>query len=456
MNICVAIQLVSINVIMCVLERCSHFTPLSTHVYVLFCSLGGTKLVSHNTCVIDTKSCVDCFCDCMYNYTSYNAVPLLLNLVNGRVPVTHLHDYVNDREAETLGLSRPQLSSNPLQPPVSLHVNLMLDDTATERTIDALVEICSHCQWVEVKLKGLNMLGLNPAILNKFQLNFNALMSPIIDHVYLTGACFRDLKEIQSISSTLWVSCSGSLYVPRIPGNCKNFLLASRQGNSQLTKALHELSIKPPCLQAFCIMQQGLHLTDTLSAALSIFLQTVSGSLEYLQLQRWSFSSTDLKSLLQCTKLRVLSITGECQPMFMLPKHRASDIFTAISELPYLEFFQWSESLNLVTADLLSLRHLLRDSLRSLNHFHIGIFWLHLSTTDLENESYSPLGEVLLPLLSGKEGSDVCSTYRFTLENNNILEWLSVLRPQVCFRVGREMKVVTELHKAATVYNHLY
>ena len=417
------------------------------------------KLVSHNTCVIDTKSCVDWFCDCMYNYTSFNAVPLLLNLVNGRVPVIHLCDYVNDREAEILGLSRPQLSRpqlscSPLQPPVSLHVNLMLDDTATKPTIDALVEICSHRQWVEVKLKGLNILGLNPAVLKKFQLNFNALMSPIIDHVYLTGACFRELKEIQSISSTLWVSCDASL--PTIPGNCINILLASHEGNNQLTKTLHELSTEPQCLQAFCIMQQGLELTDALSAALSIFLQTVSGSLEYLQLQRWSFTSTDLKSLLQCTKLRVLSITEECLPTFTLPKRRASDIFTAISELPYLEFFQWSESLNLVTADLLSLRHLLRDSLRSLNHFHIGILWLHLSTTDLENESYSPLGEVLLPLLSGKEGSDMCSTYRFSLTNDRILEWLSVLRPQVCFRVGWKVKEVTELHKAATVYDHLY
>ena len=413
-------------------------------------------LVSHNTSVIHigTKSRVDNFCDHTYNYTLYNAVPLLLNLVNGRVPVTHLRDYVNDREAETLGLSRPQLSCSPLQPPVSLHVNIMLDDTTTKRTIDALVEICSHRQWVEVKLKGLNILGLSSRVLKKFQLNFYSLISPITDHVYLTGACFRELKEIQSVPSTLWVACDAPLLT--IPCNCTNFLLASREGNNQVAKILHKLSAEPPCLRAFCILQQGMDLTGALSDALGTFLLTVSGSLEYLQLQRWSFSSTDLKSLLECTKLRVLSITEDCVPTFALHKHSAGDIFTAISQLPHLEFFQWSENLNLTTVGLLSLHHILRESLRFLRHFHIGISWLHLSTTDLGNESYSPLEDVLLPLMNGKEGSDACTTYRFPFTHDRILEWLSVLRPRVCFRLGVKVNEVTQLHEAATVYDHLY
>ena len=390
----------------------------------------------------------------MCNYTLYNAVPLLVNLVNGRVPVTHLRDYVNDREAETLGLSRPQLTCNPLQSPASLHVNIMLDDTATKRTIDDLIEICSHRQWVEVKLKGLNILGLRSTVLKKFKLNFNALISPITDHVYLTGTCFRELKEIQNVSSTLWMSCDADQLT--IPSNCMNFLLASRGANDQFVRVVHELSAEPPCLRAFCLLHQGMDLSGALSVALSTFLQTVSGSLEYLQLQCWSFFSTDLKSLLQCTNLRVLSITKDCVPMFTMPKHSAADIFTAISQLPHLEFFHWSESLNLTTVGLLSLHRSLRESLGLLRHFHIGQFWLQLSTTDLRNESYSPLKKVLLPLLSGKEGSDACTTYRFTFAHDRILEWLSVLRPQVCFRLGVEVEGVTQLHEAATVYDHLY
>lgn len=302
--------------------------------------------------------------------------------------------------------------------------------------------------------------------MKKLRLNLGALLSSVTDHMYLTDVCFRELTEIENVTTalhsfSLWVSCDITLplKLPTIPSNCTGFLLATRENSHRLATKLSDLSLERRTLQALCLLlwRQRIEMSDGLCGALGSLLLSVSSSLEYLQLRCWSLISTDLESLLQCSKLRVLSVTEECvKSHFNRPRHSASEIFTAISQLPHLEFFQWSESINLTTAALLSLHHLLCDSVRSLQHFHVSLIHLLLSTMDLENKSYSPLIDVLLPLLRGKEGNESCTTYIFPFENDIVLQWLSVLRPEVCFRLGNQVECVSELHRAATVYDHLY
>lgn len=401
------------------------------------------------------------------NKIKTTAVPLLLTLVNGTAPVTSLRDYVSDKEAQKLKEFRPQLQNYDRRQhtPLTLYINLMLDDTASKWTVDALAQIRSQQQWVQVVVKGINILGLRSfSVLKKLQSNLDAVLSPVIDHVYLTETCLRELGNITAAlhSFSLWVSCeatSSQLHTPQlptIPGNCRALILATQQRS--LADKLFELTVKSQSLRAFCILRQRNEISNFLCKALGSFLLSVSASLEYIQLRRWSLLSTDLDSLVQCSKLRVISITEDCEKAAISNSliNTPSDIFAGLSQLPHLEFFQWSESINLTTAALLSLHHLLCNSVTTLQHFHVCLKLLLVSTTDLETESYSLLSDVLLPLLEGKEGDESCTTYIFPFENSIVLEWLSMLRPEVCFRLCKDIECVTQLHRAATVYDHLY
>lgn len=373
--------------------------------------------------------------------------------------MTSLRDYVSDKEAQTLKVFRPQLKSQQ-QHPITLYINLMLDDTSSKQTVAMLAKICSQQRWVKVVVKRINILGLSSNVLKKLQQNLDALLSPVIDHVYFTGTCLRELGNITALSPSLslWVSCDASSQLPTISGNCVSVLLATQLRSHQLAVRLSELSLQSLALRAFCILRQKNEISEDLCKALGSFLLSVSASLEYIQLRRWSLLSTDLDSLVQCSKLRVISVTEDCEKASISnsPIRSPSDIFLALSQLPHLEFFQWSESINLTTAALLSLHHLLCKSVKSLQHFHVCLKLLLLSTTDLETESYFLLSDVLLPLLKGKQGDESCTTYMFPFENTTVLEWLHMLRPEVCFRLCKEVECVIQLHEAATVYDHLY
>ena len=390
-----------------------------------------------------------------------HAVPLLLNLVNGRVPVTHLCDYISDKEAQKLHISRPHLKNCavPHSSPLTLYVNILLDHRTSKQTIDSLVEICSHCKWVDVKLRGINVFDVRSALLEKYRAVFDTLISPVVEHMYLTEWCFGGGNEWHTMTYnerfSLWVSNSATqdseLLIMKIPVGCKNLLISTYRRSPALTKTLTELTRNSRTLRAFCLMRHNTDISQHLSTALDNFLVSVSENLEYLQLRCWSFTSTDFSSLQQCLKLRVLSVTEDYWSSALnSPKHSVSDILTALSQLPHLEFIQWSENLNLTTYGLFCLYNLLNNSFNSLQHFHVRFQFLILSTTDLENEAYTVMTSVLQPILCGLEGCESCTSFIFHFEkiHSTLSKWLSALRPEVCFRLCKEVSQAIELLRA--------
>ena len=363
-----------------------------------------------------------------------------------------------------MGVVKPRLKSRSgHKQPLILYLNLMLGSNTSKQNIAALVEVCSQHQWVQVNFKGINIFSLSSKALQILPLH--RLLSPVTEHLYLSESCSRELAQLGGFTNitapcALWVSCDVVVQaqLPRIPSNCTALLLANQQRSHNLAMQLSLLSAaRPQELGAFCLLRQRVEHSDVLRKGLGALLVSISDTLEYLQLNRWRFTMTDLESVLQCSRLRALCITEECRDSAPhLPLHSASDIFVSISKLPHLEFFQWSESINLTTAGLLSLYHLLCNSVTALQHFHVCFPLLLLSTTDLENESYSPLGSVLLPLLQGKKGDESCTTFMFSFDNEAVKKWLLVLRPTVCFRLGKPVECVTELRKTATVYDHMF
>lgn len=343
-----------------------------------------------------------------------------MRLVQGNVPGIHHRDYLSDSDAKRLGVSRPHLKTckSNTREPLTLCVNILLNDTTSKRTIETLTEICSQHQWVDVKLKGVNLLGLNSAVLKKFHLAFNTLISPITDCVYSTKSCFRYL------------------------------LLYSAEQSENLAATLSQLIIEPCRLRAFCLLQTNADISDVLSSSLSTFLVHSCEYLEYLQLQYWSLTLISLDALLQCSRLRVISISEAWRlSKLFRSRHSVEDVLTAVSQLPHLEFFQWCETINFTTAGLLCLHNLLNDSFKSLQHFHINFMYVLLSTTDLVNITFSVLSDILIPLLNGKEGSEEVTTFRFAFEGivDILLDWLFKLRSNVCFKLGQQVSHATEL-----------
>ena len=387
----------------------------------------GLRHVDTSCIVLDAEKCeLKNLVMCCNSICYYNAVPLLLNLVKGTSP---LSENGNDSETKCVSLSRLHRPNTHEQPPPSLFVNVLLKGRDDVRSLN---EVCSHCQWVEVKLKGVNTLGLHSVK------DLKALMCHVVGPAHILDVNgWENYASDGSVS--LWVDSNEAA---KVPLSCKDLLLLGSRSSQRLANELSVLSSHPRNLRSFCLLRQQAGDAEALVIkALGVLVESVSYSLEYLQLQCLSFTSADLGWTGKCSKLRVLSVNCQGDPGNARPKHSVAEILTAISQLPLLEFFHWSEGLNLTTQSLLCLHGLLVNSFKSLCHFHVCFSSALLSTTDLVNDKYSVLEGVLVPLVGLKEGSEAVTTYIFALEGikDVLLEWLSSLRHQVCFRLGKQV-----------------
>ena len=345
---------------------------------------------------------------------------------------------------------------------------MVLGEGVTRQEVATLAEVCSQQHLVQVRISRLTVLGLSHRVLNTPTLH-SLISCSTLNHIYVTESCFEQLFSTLNEATTsslpsLWFSCEfqSTLNHPIIPvfsrmPRMESLLLATSQRASILGAKLLKLATQFLMIRSFCLLRQEALIHKDLRHSLAAFLKSVSETLEYLQLRRWSLTSTDLDSVLQCSNLRVLCVTEECGDIVPhYPLLSVADIFIALSQLPALEFFQWSENINMSTAGLLSLHNLLTLSLQSLKHFHISLSFILLSTTDLHNEEYCILRTILEPLLTGKTGDESCTTYRFPFNNEAVEEWLCHLRPAVCFRLGRQAECVTQLHQSATMGSYVY
>ena len=148
-------------------------------------------------------------------------------------------------------------------------------------------------------------------------------------------------------------------------------------------------------------------------------------SLEYVH----AFTSIPLNSLQKCSNLRVLSLTFSHSSGSV----GAAQLFLALQHLHSLEYFEWSQSLNIITKDLLALHNLLSNHLPKLLHWHWNFCYLLLFISDLDNLVFEPLETLLKTLLAGKRATPWCETYKFSSENHHIKYWLGTIRPHVCF-----------------------
>lgn len=356
----------------------------------------------------------------------------LWKLARGEFPGRHASDYISHRDTSKFGhvCHRPLIPPNSSDHLICIYVDLIIDSLLS---LEACSEAILHPSWFQIVVKGIRPTELDTRRISE------AVHTPgcsKVDTLLLNGCgSFVGVQSYVSLckqlqpSNLLLVGCCRVSPLLGVLNQLNSLVLES--------SAFYELA------QVQCQVKAFTAITDVSSnrhQLLAKCLFNLREGLHYLSLQRSRLTDLPLDSISHCQHLRVISVLSPLDdggPVFSHIVQTASDVFKALSHLRQLEYFEWSETINLRTVDLLSLHTLLLDSLPHLNHWHLGLSFLLLSTTDLEQETFAPLSPLLLTLLSDRVGDDSCTTFRFGLENEEISRWLNSLRPSVCFKIAK-------------------
>ena len=376
-----------------------------------------------------------------YNlYGLHLSVDVLCKLVCGAFPGRHTSDYLSAEDLlKVRGRPRPHLSH--VCRPASrtkIYVNISIQSPSM---LERVLKSSAESKWFHLVLKGLDLTLLDPKhiISALHNLDLSELRDLYLSAVPDTtaGLCLLSVLSALPQPLTLWVfNHVGILPILQSVCSLRGLLATSNSVYDDLANANSNLKV--------------LAVLNASSASVGMkrvtaCLQSVCKSLEYLQL-RYCLLTEAFTAVQMCSHLRILSVThtgsshtGSTQ--FYRPN--LSHVFEALGRLSCLEFFEWRESLNMQTKDVLSLHRLLHDALPKLRHWHMHLPYLLLFTTDLENQDYGPIMPLLLSLLEGKTGDESCVTYKFSFESEAFKTWLCLLRLDVCFRCG---KYTSQLH----------
>ena len=368
-------------------------------------------------------------------------------LVAGEFPGTHGTDYLSSKDRQSHATVRPKLPSHRSN---SKQVTLLLNLTLYRST--SLEHFCDQycCSHFKVVITGLQLLSLRHKSLLAAELESLQLCNSKLQYIAIDPS----LVDAKSVSRLPVLSPSAilSFIVPSELDKDEKYvrifshiLRSTSLVHAFFTNTSNEkifdvlLSITHCTVRALGILQPTLSGNESqMNYVLFKFLQHNSQTIEYLQLRPYFLSTvlTPLLIQLKCTNIRVLSIDSCGQSNREREFHLGTDIFSSLRELYNLEYFEWSEVINLRTADIMALHQLLTRSLPNLRHWHIYLNKLLLSTTDLHSGLHFALLPFLEPLLIGKVGDESCTTYKFPFNHTVFVSWLQSLRSDVCFKAG--------------------
>ena len=368
-------------------------------------------------------------------------------LVAGEFPGTHATDYLSSKDRQSHAAVRPQLP-----PPHSTSKQIKLLLSLTPNRTTSLEPFCNlHCtSHFKVVITGLELLSLRQKSVLTAQLGCLVQCNAALRHVKIDPSLI-DAKSVSSVP-VLSPSAILSFIVPselekeeKYARIFAHLLKSISLVNALFTNTYDErifsalLSISHCKVRALGIVQPTLSRNESQTNHVLVkFLQHNSKTIEYLQLRPYFLTTvlTPLLIQLQCSNLRVLSIDSCGQSSREKEFHLGVDIFNSLQELYNLEFFEWSEVINLRTTDIMALYCLFSSGLPKLRHWHMYLNKLLLSTTDLHSELYFAILPLLAPLLNGKVGSESCTTYMFPFSHAAFISWMQSLRDDVCFKTG--------------------
>lgn len=316
-----------------------------------------------------------------------------------------------------------------------LKVNVMI---GCQEILSALKKSVSSSIIFDVVYSGMGFSSLCNRKLLKHLDCFGALhLDELFIHLGLLE--LRPASNFPGLNTNgiLWLDTESSLLV-----NCHKFevLLSRCTGPIKLVLtglnvdcfvALHALKTQVSSLSVLSCS----HKLIEINSILGQFLDVNSKTLEFLQL-KYVLTLLPPNLLQKFANLRVLSVSVNTYSGWSRHTNHsvtATQIFAALEHLYYLEYFKWSEPLNIITRDILALYNLLSNYLPKLVHWHWKLSSFLLFTTDLNNSTFEPLEAILKILLAGKTTSSWCTTYKFGWDNFHLKKWLETIRPLVCF-----------------------
>lgn len=363
----------------------------------------------------------------------------LCKLIGGEFPVRHYSDYIGPTDRKAFPFSKPTLSPD-ISRKILLKVNIMIRCPDVMLTLHESVSNSIHFEVVYCGM-GFSSLFAPRKALKAMNYCFCQLH---LDSMVVPTGIIRSADKIKlpylTANGTLWLNMEYTLsqnlyqvFLSRVLNHSNSIRLVVTHLDANFLAAIIFKNYRVTCFTLLnCQYKQTIE--DAKGSMFTDFLSHNAHTLEYIELQH-RLTSLPLESLQKCTNLRVLVMTA----VSTVSSHRpvgAAQIFLAIKHLNSLEYFEWSESLNIITKDVLDLYNLLSNYLPNLLHWHWKLCHLLLFTTDLGNLAFEPL---LSMLLAGKNASLWCETFKFTLDNCHFKHWLETIRPQVCFVTVSEM-----------------
>ena len=367
----------------------------------------------------------------------------LCKLINGEFPVKHPSNYVDSADRVAFPIMKPTLRATETK--IAIIINVVLN---TWKSLMLLQEVIPNSIIFDTIISGVSlpwhplehhkqahkffnrhsydniMMNLSARIMfdsDKHQITFPGVRS---NGCLWLDDCGSPSKMARSfVHKVLMNSTSPISLVSRQPWGNFFFLLPSMQSVSWSS-----ISIQPQ-LDKF---------PEAMIKHIDLFNAVLSASqnvLQYLQLASFPVSLVPNISLKICSNLRVLSITARSTAVASLNfvKNTVTHFFYTLQSLQNLEYFLWSESINLVKDHLISMNHVLTTSLPNLAHWHMRSCKIMLSTTDLMNPDCQVMVELLEQLVGNKTKDASCDTYLFSICNLHFIHWLESARPNVCF-----------------------
>ena len=379
----------------------------------------------------------------------FDPVHLLCKLIGGEFPVVHPSDYINSADQKAFSISKPKLPNYRSRRAV-MKLNIKI---SSQEALTVLSEVVPSSAHFEVVYSGIEIYSScirKKLVLKALKYFDSVLLNDVFLNPSLVDVEISNRLPGIAPGGTLWFNTSSNLSSTSYAEFLHTFSSASTPIKLVITHldcnfltAL--MASKTILIDSFSVLaNQPLRQTILKSREMfGKFLHTNFKVLRYLQLRWYPLTALPLECLQKCTNLRVLSLTMNTETMLTYRdlKYSAIQIFEALQHLQSLEYFEWSEVLNLVTKDLISLKNLLSHHLPELLHWHMRLSLLLLSTTNLHDPEFESVGELLTPLLIGKTESTWCTTYKFAVGNVHFKNWLKDIRPLVCVNCGSNQQV---------------
>ena len=361
----------------------------------------------------------------------------LCKLIEGEFPVKHHSDYIGPSDKKAFAATRPKLPC--ILEKVVLNVTVVADHMNVLSLLEKSRRVSAN---FETRYNGI---GFSACVQDIFKC-LNDFSHFHLNEIIFSSALVGD-NELKSCLRLPGLTANGMLWLNTDFPSTENFYtsifskflenlplrLVVTQLNQNLLATLVTLKIRVSAFSLLPLNQQAANIRNSRDL-FNTFLKLNTENLDYMRL-RYCLTLIPLGLLQKFTNLRVLSIsanTTATSPLFD-NRNSAAQVLVAMQNLYCLEYFEWSEPLNIITKDVLALYNLLTRYLPNLVHWHWTLSYLLLFTTDLENSLFKPLEPILRILMLGKLASAWCSTYKFALNHRHFKCWMEKLRPDVCF-----------------------